>query len=548
MAAPLSSPEAHLPLDPADPQAREFALQVKNWEAGRLADLFVALHHITARLAQTEDWEQDIPPVMGILGKGLAARSAAVYRAAGSSFPCMGHWPSEKKPAPFPGEKALEDSSGYCLPIPVHSRTWGWLVVKPGRVSGETKGGYHPLEQGVLRTLASLLGSAIERTRDMETAIRSRILASTAALAKDLAHQGTDVLAALVLGIDQLGQDPGLSPESRNILGDFRFLEERAQDLLQDIRGLGECKPVSVSTVDVGALLKNTASMATDHSPITVDPHLDPRLWRVRGDRNQLSHAFRHLIENAIEALGEEGTILVIATHISSDEVHGYRDLPPGEYVKIDLVDTGPGIPRNQQVKVFAPFFSTWNRTGLGLTLALAYIRTHRGHLELSSEPDEPTVFTVFLPAVPPDRVLSPTPPTQDLERLGKKILLVEDDEIMRNRLKRALEYAGCQLQETTRGEQALPLYQQAHTQGEPFDVVLMDRVLEDGGTRGLQAARAIRALDPAAPIILVTGHPCDPRDDALGEGDFAGVIQKPFHLDALLGMIQEVTEDGATG
>jgi len=382
----------------------------------------------------------------------------------------------------------------------------------------------------------------------METAIRSRILASTAALAKDLAHQGTDVLAALVLGIDQLGQDPGLSPESRNILGDFRFLEERAQDLLQDIRGLGECKPVSVSTVDVGALLKNTASMATDHSPITVDPHLDPRLWRVRGDRNQLSHAFRHLIENAIEALGEEGTILVIATNISSDEVHGYRDLPPGEYVKIDLVDTGPGIPRNQQVKVFAPFFSTWNRTGLGLTLALAYIRTHRGHLELSSEPDEPTVFTVFLPAVPPDRVLSPTPPTQDLERLGKKILLVEDDEIMRNRLKRALEYAGCQLQETTRGEQALPLYQQAHTQGEPFDVVLMDRVLEDGGTRGLQAARAIRALDPAAPIILVTGHPCDPRDDALGEGDFAGVIQKPFHLDALLGMIQEVTEDGATG
>ena len=269
---------------------------------------------------------------------------------------------------------------------------------------------------------------------------------------------------------------------------------------------------------------------------------VDPDLWPAEVDVSQIGQVVRNLVLNAREAMPAGGVVSLRAENMVLGPGRGPA-IAPGKYVRIRIVDHGCGIPADVMPKIFDPYFSTKQRgkqkgMGLGLTICHSVVQKHAGVIAVESTRAAGTTFDVFLPAA---RQIPAEEPAVKLDTRGRgKILVMDDEQVVRANLGRVLKQAGWETELAADGERALDMYAKARQEGRCFDAVILDLTVR-GAMGGKEAVEALIALDPTVRAIVMSGHSEDLVMQSYADYGFKGALTKPFDRKALLGVLARV-------
>jgi CheY-like chemotaxis protein len=249
---------------------------------------------------------------------------------------------------------------------------------------------------------------------------------------------------------------------------------------------------------------------------------------------------------NASEAIGSEhgtihlGTRPITADREYLDQTVGDKDLPPGDYVVLQITDTGAGMDAETKALIFDPFFTTkFTGRGLGLAAVQGIIRAHKGAIKVYSERGKGTTFKILLPAVRGEA----SPPTDAPESVMKAtgsgtILVIDDDTGVRKTAAKILERAGYSAIEATNGAQGVELFR---ADKDFIRAVLLDLTMP--GMDGEETFRQLRQIRPDVRVILMSGfNEQEAVQRFVGRG-LAGFAQKPFSSDILLRRVQSILD-----
>jgi CheY-like chemotaxis protein len=257
---------------------------------------------------------------------------------------------------------------------------------------------------------------------------------------------------------------------------------------------------------------------------------------RIRVDTAQFEAALLNLLVNARDAVGGTGTVEVETRQLKV-RAGDVADLAPGDYVRISVVDDGPGIPDELRDRIFEPFYTTkavGKGTGLGLSQVYGFLKQSGGAIHATSAGDTGTRMDMYLPVAAAEDATQPSTPAaagdDPVER--RSLLLVEDDPEVQAIALAILESLGLDVATATDGASAL-----ARLKGRAFDLLLTDIVMP-GGMSGLDLARRAADLYPDMRIVLATGYAGDDVDEALRDAPWA-LIRKPFAADALKAVLK---------
>jgi CheY-like chemotaxis protein len=254
----------------------------------------------------------------------------------------------------------------------------------------------------------------------------------------------------------------------------------------------------------------------------------------------RIGQVIRNLLLNAQEAMPAGGSITVRARNhvLIEGEIAG---LAPGDYVRISVTDEGHGIPPEVKAKIFDPYFSTKQRgvqkgMGLGLTICHSIVQRHGGALTLESMVGKGSTFHVYLPALaepPAAAAASPVP--------GSRILIMDDDDFVRQAMGGVLQGMGYQVALVADGQKAVEVFTAAQEAGHPFGVVILDLTVR-GGMGGREAIPVLRRLDPTVQAIVMSGYSNDEVLRTYANFGFQAALTKPFELVALKQLIERLT------
>jgi CheY-like chemotaxis protein len=260
----------------------------------------------------------------------------------------------------------------------------------------------------------------------------------------------------------------------------------------------------------------------------------------VDADVGQLQQVLMNLVINAAEAIGERGGTVTVATgtrSVAGSDRSLWRasgqPLAPGRYVSLEVRDDGPGMDAETVERVFEPFFTTkFTGRGLGLAAVLGVVRGHRGAVSVQSAPGEGTVFRILL--APSAQSASPgAEKPAEASRGGLTVLLIDDEEVVREMVGEVLEQEGASVLRAEDGAKGVAVFRERHA---GIDAVLLD--LSMPGLTGEETFGRLREIDPGVPVILSSGYDRDEAKGRFGAGSPAGFIQKPYRPEQLMAEI----------
>ncbi|MCP3860523.1 MAG: response regulator [Phycisphaeraceae bacterium] len=247
-------------------------------------------------------------------------------------------------------------------------------------------------------------------------------------------------------------------------------------------------------------------------------------------DDGQIAQVIHNLVLNAVQAMPEGGTIEIRADREQVAE--GFDPaLEPGKYVVLTIRDQGVGIDVDRLKNIFDPYFTTKpDGSGLGLTVAYSIVDKHGGSIRVSSARGSGTTFRIHLPTAELEPVDSP--PRAAVPRFhGGRILVMDDDECIRDLVTEMLEALDYESAVAPDGEDAVRQYEEARRNGEPFAAVILDLTVP-GGLGGLETIRRLRAIDPDVRAIVSSGYSTDPVMSDCERHGFGVAVRKPFLLE----------------
>jgi signal transduction histidine kinase len=400
-----------------------------------------------------------------------------------------------------------------------------------------------------LRTFALLVSPVGDEARQWVVTIRettqereaqARIqsqerLAVVGQLAAGIAHDFNNIMAAILVYADLLLSDPHLPRASADKLTIIQQQVQRAASLIRQILDFSRRSVMEQSPLDLLPFIKELDKLLARVLPETIrlDLVYQPVEYWVNADPTRLQQVFMNLALNARDAMPNGGRLRFELSRFTqvAGQPPPLPDLSPGEWVRIIVSDTGPGIPPEARAHIFEPFFTTkpiGRGTGLGLAQVYGIIRQHDGYIDVQSEPGTGATFRIFLPLRRP--LVEGNSPGEQIRPLmgrGQQILVVEDDEATRSALRALLEASHFQVTTASNGIEALRLLKQPNTP--PFQLVISDLVMPRMG--GLALYQAMQAQGMQIKILFITGHPLDEASQDLLEAGRVHWLQKPFSM-----------------
>ena len=370
-----------------------------------------------------------------------------------------------------------------------------------------------------------------ERHRMQDELLRTRNLESIGVLAGGIAHDFNNILTAIVGNISLARLHLPPRDAAQELLDEAEKALWRARSLTQQLLTFAKGGSPIKQTASLAEVLEETATFALRGAAARLQLRLAPDLWPAEFDRGQISQVINNLVLNANQAMPEGGTITVNAENrrIREGEVAG---LVAGDYVRIEVCDTGIGIAPENIERIFDPYFTTKEKgTGLGLATSYSIVKRHAGTIQVRSRLGHGTRFTVYLPAKR-SAVLAQTPTATPRTGAGR-VLVLDDDPGIRALVERLLSRLGYEVETAADCETMLAAYRQARAEGRSFDAVIVDLTIP-GGMGGAACMQALLALDPNAVGIVCSGYSNDPVvADFRGHG-FKAMVPKPYTLTEL--------------
>jgi CheY-like chemotaxis protein len=273
-----------------------------------------------------------------------------------------------------------------------------------------------------------------------------------------------------------------------------------------------------------------------------VNSRLAAGLWLTRVDASEIENAVLNLAINARDAMPNGGTILIETSNatLTAHDVEQSADIQPGEYVKLAVTDTGTGMSPEIAARVFEPFFTTkepGRGTGLGLSTIYGFVKQSGGFAAIYSELRKGTVVNLYLPRDQSDAQIHPAPePVDETARpVDETVLVVEDNEQLRDLAVRRLAPLGYKLATAASGPAAI-----AHLdKGQPVDLVFTDVVMP-GGMSGLDLMRWVNEHRPDVRVLLTSGFAAELVSETAGAGIDAPLLRKPYTQTELAAAVRE--------
>ena len=384
----------------------------------------------------------------------------------------------------------------------------------------------------------------IEDQRRAERILHQRQkLESIGVLAGGVAHDFNNLLVGVIGGVSYALESLPQDHQIRPILEMAFNASDRAAQLTKQMLAYAGKGSFQVENVDLGKVVKATWQLiqASLPGPVDVKLRIRAELPPVHADPTQLQQIVMNLIINAGEAIPEGRPGLVIVStdvqHIDQPCSTWTSDLEPGDYVVLEVRDNGSGIDPNTMTKIFDPFFTTkFVGRGLGLAAVHGIVRSNKGSIEVDSTVGKGSTFRVLLPAVQPVRekpVLEARP--NGSKSLTGRVLLVDDEPIVRNTARAALERAGHVVEVAEGGREAVELVSRSP---HGFSLVLLD--LGMPGFDGEQTLEALRQINPKLPVVMCSGYGDAEVQNRLRGKSVNGFLQKPFDFRTLKHKVSE--------
>jgi two-component system, cell cycle sensor histidine kinase and response regulator CckA len=416
------------------------------------------------------------------------------------------------------------------------------------------------VEEGERETEAAIV-YMLETTerRTLENQInQSQKMEMVGQLAGGIAHDFNNVLSAIMMANDfLLNAHKPTDPSFQDIM-QIKQNATRAATLVRQLLAFSRKQTLRPQVLDLGDALSDLTMLLRRliGEKVKFDPVHARDLWPVKADVSQFEQVIVNLAVNARDAMPDGGKLTIKTANVPAQEAErlSYKGMPPADYVRIGVTDTGTGIPADIVDKIFEPFFSTkevGKGTGLGLSTVYGIVKQTGGFVYVDSEPGKGTTFHIFLPRHYPEReaqqeshpgngaaaakgtAAEPKPKT-DLTGQGT-ILLVEDEEGLRSLNARGLRSRGYTVIEASNGIEALDALEEKNG---AVDLVVSDVVMPE--MDGPTLLRAMRARNPDLKVIFVSGYAEDAFAKSLEENEKFDFLAKPFALSALVTKVKE--------
>lgn len=402
---------------------------------------------------------------------------------------------------------------------------------------------------GVLRGKAEdkhdLLDVYVENINDqstLEQQVRQvQKLEAVGRLAGGIAHDFNNMLVVIRLSAElMLGKITMDNPWSKPLL-QILSASDRATSLTRQLLAFGRQQMMQARTINLNTVVSDTLRLLrrTIGEDIEVVTHLDQHLRNTRLDPDQLGQVIMNLAINSRDAMPDGGTLEIETRNADLDAAYArsHEPVQPGKYAMLAVTDSGAGIDAALLPRIFDPFFTTkeiGKGTGLGLSIVYGIVKQSGGYIWVYSEPGRGTTFKLYFPITGSLPESEPERPEPQAMTRGKRILVVEDEQHIRQNLCECLRQLGCQVIEAPDGTEALDRFKQQ--QGK-IDLVLTDLVMPH--MSGHELWRELTQLDPQLSFLFMSGYTEDSamRRDILSRQ--AAFLSKPFSVAELSNAIQ---------
>ena len=403
----------------------------------------------------------------------------------------------------------------------------GAAITVEGNLSCTFKEGQPSVVRGIFRDVT-------ERKRVEEHLRRAERMQAAGKLAGGVAHEVNNMMTGVIGFSEFLLQSLSEDDERRADVQEIIRAGSRAADVTRQLLAFTRQQFLQPQVIEVNTVVSEMEkmlrrSLGEDH---ILELQLSPDAGQLRADRGQLEQVLINLVLNARDAMDGHGRVSVQTSRALWDETyadrHGGVDLPMGRYVMLAVSDTGCGMAPEVQARIFEPFFTTkaiGQGTGLGLSTVYGIVKQSGGYVWVYSEPGQGSVFKIYLPAAQAEHpgqaaVERPAVP----ERGTETILVIEDEDVVRNLACRGLREHGYSVLEARNGVQALQYIEQNLG---TIDLVISDVVMPEMG--GREFGESLSRIEPALPVLFMSGYT---GEDVVQRGLLepgAPFQQKPF-------------------
>ncbi len=401
-----------------------------------------------------------------------------------------------------------------------------------------------PILDGEVRIIGVVLvlRDITERRRFEHELANMEKLESIGILAGGIAHDFNNILTSLLGNINlvRLTAEPD-TPATQRLVAAEKAVA-RARDLTQQLLTFSKGGAPVRTTSTLADIVRDAADFALRGSNVRLDYEIPERLWSVHVDSGQIGRVISNLVINADQAMPEGGQITIRAANMNLSYADGVP-VREGAYVRLVIEDRGQGIPPEILGRVFDPFFTTKEAgSGLGLAASYSIVKSHGGHCAVQSEVGVGTRFDIYLPVS--DEAPDVPAGSLDMPSLGGgKVLVMDDDAMIRETLGQLLPRLGYDVDFAEDGEEAIRRYENGLSDGEPFDAVIVDLTIP-GGMGGADTIEVLRKLDPEVRAVVSSGYSDDPILANHQQYGFAARILKPYKAADLGRVLAQVLAD----